>query len=130
MTNFNQVIWNLLQGRKVRRMIWKKFNGFLHLEGDTLFYTDDTLTEIYTLTLRNMLREDWEVIEEKKEETLSDERYDRNSGIWHYHEQDVKKYVGLILNDINNFDVEPCCHGIQQRDIITILKKRLGDKLI
>lgn len=128
--NFNEVSWELLRGRKVRRMIWKKFNGFLYINGDDLVYADDTTSHNYTLTLRNILREDWEVIEEKKEDSLSDERCDGNSGIWHYHEQDVKKYVGLILKDINNFDVEPCCHGIQQRDIITILKRRLGDKLI
>lgn len=140
--NFNQVLWSLAKGRKVRRMIWKKFNGFLYLEGDDIIYQDDTERHIYTTTLRNMLREDWEVIKEKEEESLSDQircscgTHIKNANPIslcypdNFSFNDIKKYVGLILNDINTFDVEHCCHGIQQRDIITILKRRLGDKLI
>jgi hypothetical protein len=55
----------------------------------------------------------------------------RINGIYFYYkEEDVKEYMDLIKKDIERFEnVEPCCHGMQKKEVIGIINKRLGGNL-
>jgi len=75
--------------------------------------------------------------------TLSDKRkYTRKDGLFDklrchsldkhivYPEIDVKEFIKTLREEIENWDVEPCCHGIQQDKLLFRLNILVGEKLL
>jgi len=47
-----------------------------------------------------------------------------------YLEKDVKKSISTLKERIENWDVEPCCHGIKQEELLKEIDDIMGSELI
>jgi hypothetical protein len=134
MSDFQQVVRWLQSGKKVRRKIWGAESYIYGREGIIRYQNGERAYFCIT----HFTADDWEIYEEESLSSkiikIMDAKVENNlfQGIVEEEVISVKniiKWAGKWRDKIRKWDVEPCCHGIMQDELLLEFDKSLGGRL-
>lgn len=130
--NFEWALQRLKEGKKVRREVWKDFNGYIFISSSgNLVYSENTYSNRdYTVNSKGINATDWELVEDKY--NLSKEIFTFSQTI---EVKRVKEFIKRVKDLIN---VPVCCETDEreqailgfQEAVTKEINKLAGDKLL